>query len=103
AQGIHCWGLNDDGQIQVPKNLKNPKQVVAGWYHTCALDDSGVVCWGVQNDYDFGQIQVPPGLKNVRSISAGGGHSCAIDDQGVKCWGSNEDGQLEPLIPNPHL
>lgn len=25
-------------------------QVSAGYYHTCALDDSGVVCWGL-NEY----------------------------------------------------
>ena len=53
--------------------------------HSCALDDSGVVCWG---DNGYGQITVPA-LSNPVAVSAGGCHSCALDDSGVVCWGRN--------------
>ncbi|MEK6580482.1 MAG: chromosome condensation regulator RCC1, partial [Bdellovibrionota bacterium] len=67
---------------------------VAGWGHTCAIDDTGTICWGAHEGNDLGQTRVPVGLKNVKSIAAGGGHSCALDEQGVKCWGSNSQGQI---------
>ena len=47
--------------------------VSVGSPHACALDDTGVVCWG-SNQY--GQTDVPP-LSNPRTVSAGGGsHLC---------------------------
>ena len=47
-QGVVCWGFNNAGQATVPDNLVNPRQVVAGLVHTCALTDNGVICWGAQ-------------------------------------------------------
>jgi len=73
-------------------------RVSAGGLHGCALDDSGVVCWG---DNTFGQRIVPP-LNNPVTVTAGGDHSCALDDSGVVCWGDNAFGQLMvPALSNP--
>ena len=72
--------------------------VSAGGHHSCALDDSGVVCWGTNT---YGQVTVPS-LSNPVAVSAGGFHSCAIDDSGVECWGSNGNGQTDvPLLVSP--
>lgn len=79
-------------------------QVSAGKYHTCALDDSGVVCWGSNKD---NQLSVPV-LSNPRQISAGDEHTCAVDDSGVVCWGAQETGEIwrgmqvqVPSLSNP--
>ena len=72
--------------------------VSAGSYHTCALDDSGVVCWGYNSS---GQINVPT-LSNPVAVSAGHTHTCALDDYGVDCWGDNTHGQTSVLaLSNP--
>jgi hypothetical protein len=78
--------------------LQNPTQVSFGWNHTCALDHTGVVCWGRNSE---GQIDVPT-LSNPTQISLRGSVSCALDDSGVVCWGRNEYGQTDvPSLSNP--
>ena len=73
-------------------------QVSVGGYHTCALDDFGVQCWGRSTS---GQTR-PPALSLPAQVSGGNGHSCALDDLGVQCWGSNEQGQTDvPALANP--
>ncbi len=63
--------------------------VSAGGYHSCALDDSGVVCWGAGTT--TGTLILDrawcPTLSNPQAVSAGAYHSCALDDSGVVCWG----------------
>ena len=88
-KNVQCWGQDRLGQMQVPKNLKNPKQVVSGFGHSCVLDEDGIKCWGRNRE---GQTKVPE-LKNPIGVQAGGFHTCAIDDDGVKCWGDNSFGQ----------
>ena len=51
--------------------------VSAGLEHTCALDDTGVVCWGFSGN---GQTDVPP-LSNPTVVSAGGFHTCAVSQR----------------------
>jgi alpha-tubulin suppressor-like RCC1 family protein len=72
--------------------------VSLGYYHTCALDDTGVVCWGRNGD---GQTDVPS-LSNPSQVFLGYEHSCALDDAGVVCWGQNNQGQNNvPSLSNP--
>jgi alpha-tubulin suppressor-like RCC1 family protein len=94
TQGLLCWGKNQFGQITVPTTLKNPRQVSAGFGHTCALDDNGVTCWGRSTE---GQTLVPL-LQHPRLVQAGGYHTCALDDTGVHCWGEDSFGQS--TVPN---
>ena len=42
--------------VSMSSNIENAGILSLGSHHTCALDDTGVVCWG-RNDH--GQISVP--------------------------------------------
>jgi alpha-tubulin suppressor-like RCC1 family protein len=83
-------------------------QITAGWYHTCALLDTGdVACWGrgwlgrlgYGDNEDIGDNETPASAGTVEvggavaQIAAGGYHTCALLDTGaVRCWGgSNEN------------
>ena len=92
-------GLPDDWEIANGRDpLVADYMVNAGYGHSCALDDTGVVCWG-KNAY--GQTTVPS-LTNPTQVSAGHGHTCALDDTGVVCWGNSDRGQTTvPALSNP--
>src|SRR5437762_1014581 len=73
---VVAWGLDDDGQTDVPAGLSGVTAIAAGLFHSLALKDDGtVVAWG--RDIE-GQTDVPSGLSNVTAISAGGYHSLAL-------------------------
>lgn len=77
--------------------------VGAGEYHSCAIVNGGVRCWGSNH---FGQLgnnsatdtdyptQVQGLTSGVTAVAAGFAHTCAIVNGGVQCWGANENGQL---------
>jgi prepilin-type N-terminal cleavage/methylation domain-containing protein len=85
------------------------KQVVAGFYHACAIDlNDQVECWGYNNQGQLGNntlanSSIPVVVNNsgvlkgltIKSIAAGLQHTCVIasDDQ-VYCWGDGAQGQL---------
>ena len=77
--------------------------IAAGGFHTCALVNGGVQCWGANVWGELGNnsttnSQVPisvPGLTSgVSAISAGNSHTCALVNSGVRCWGYNFRGVL---------
>jgi hypothetical protein len=82
-----------DGLDAFPNNpgLSAPAEISVGGYHTCALDITGVTCWGLN---DSGQTDVPY-MANPSKISSGELHSCAMHESGVVCWGDNTKGQIE--------
>ena len=92
-------GLPDDWEIENDRNpLVADYQVSAGGKYTCALDDSGVHCWG-SNEYIQTNV---PALSNPTQISTGPYHTCALDDSDVVCWGRNTSGQTNvPALSNP--
>ncbi|MEQ1518242.1 MAG: hypothetical protein ABL931_17310, partial [Usitatibacteraceae bacterium] len=115
--GVQCWGLNTSYQLNLPINTTHdsdvPIQVIpsgsnatavsAGAYHTCAVVNGGVQCWGffpngrLGSDPDLfslGLSQAIAAGSNVTAVSAGGSHSCAVVNGGVQCWGNNTDGRL---------
>ena len=116
AGTVECWGANFAGQTgngrraqsapiatEVP-GLRDVTLVSAGIQnHTCALANSRVLCWGLNNKGQLGSSTPPaysstpvdPGLSDVIDVSAGGSHSCAVlKDGSVRCWGDNSSGQL---------
>jgi len=102
--GIGNNADTDDDNDTIPDNLDQPPgrdplvpdwSVHAGYQHNCAMDDTGVVCWGKN---DFGQTSVPT-LSNPVMVSAGFNRSCALDDTGAVCWGSST--AFVPQLVNP--
>jgi alpha-tubulin suppressor-like RCC1 family protein len=114
---VKCWGQNTYNQLgdgsttqrNSPVDVSGLNSGVAaiesGYYHACALLNSGAVkCWG-QNIYgqlgDGSLIQrnSPVDVSGLNSgviaISAGYYHTCALLSTGaVKCWGYNTYGEL---------
>jgi alpha-tubulin suppressor-like RCC1 family protein len=91
--------LPDDWEVENDSNpLVANYQISLGSDHSCALDDTGVVCWGKNS---FGQTNVPT-LINPTQVSSGYHHSCAFDDSGMVCWGYDIYGQTTvPVLNNP--
>ena len=120
---VNCWGYNGDGQLgndsttvsSVPVAVSTftdgsatAVSITAGYYHTCALLNTGAVnCWGFNFNGQLGNNTTTNSSAPVAvaaftdvsatavSITAGGSHTCALLNTGaVNCWGSNSDGQL---------
>ena len=123
----YCWGYNTYGQngdnttighsmpaavsfINDPTTAPLPDgQLVAGYYHTCALaSDNKAYCWGRNNNGQLGdnsttdrltpvpvaQGALPTGA-TIRQLVAGNAHTCALaSDNKAYCWGANGSGNL---------
>ena len=82
--------------------LHGATAIAAGDWHTCALVNGEVFCWGKNNDRQLGdggtadryQPAAVTGINHATAIAAGAYHTCALVAGDVKCWGSNETGQL---------
>lgn len=73
------------------------KQLAAGSFYTCALQDAGtVICWGsMLSAVKYESPTLVPDLDDVKQIALGTSHACALTKTGaVRCWGTNEKGQL---------
>ena len=115
--GMKCWGRNANGQlgdgtttdwttpVDVVGLSSGVQDIAAGWWHTCALLDSGgVKCWGSNSSGGLGDgttenkttpVDVSGLSSDAQAIAAGWDHTCALlTSGGVKCWGNNEYGQL---------
>ena len=97
-------GLPDDWELANGRDpLVADYAVSSGTRVTCALDDTGVVCWG----NDGGLVTNVPSLNNPTQVSSSHAqnndeHTCALDDTGVVCWGDNNFGQTTvPSLINP--
>ncbi|WP_394932870.1 fibronectin type III domain-containing protein, partial [uncultured Ilumatobacter sp.] len=119
---VNCWGFNGNGQLgngtttdsSVPVAVSaftvgsaTAVSITAGYFHTCALLNTGAVnCWGQNNSGELGNGTTTSSSAPVAvsaftdgatavSITAGSSHTCALLNTGaVNCWGSNDDGQL---------
>lgn len=88
---VQCWGLNDDGQLDVPQSV-GFQQITAGSKFACGIrSDDGITCWG-QNDHN--QLDVPDGHFSV--IDACWDHACALAGGLATCWGWNANERAAP-------
>jgi alpha-tubulin suppressor-like RCC1 family protein len=131
AGTAYCWGQGSSGQLGVSGSTASSStpvavttsgtalsgrtlvQVAAGYYHTCALDSTGLVyCWGTDTDGQVGTTTTvtstpqpaaaavyttgtPMAGRIIVQITAGGQHTCALDSTGLAyCWGYGTNGQL---------
>ena len=118
TDGVWCWGRNVDGQCGVDAPIGENARVdapvevtglpdgratglAAGAFHTCALVDADVWCWGLNASRQLGITgtstsvpqQIP--LERITKLAAGDFHTCALRNDGVVlCWGRNNMGQL---------
>jgi hypothetical protein len=118
---LYCWGRNEDGQLGVGDSGSTPNpnprgpvgfagaeatDVEASAWHTCAVVDGGVRCWGRGADGALGygdtMSRTTPGPAisiygggTILDLAVGGAHTCVLLMPGrVRCWGNNDFGQL---------
>ena len=110
---VYCWGGNMAGEVGVGDtvnryyptkvNLTGVTQIRAGNYHTCALKQGIIYCWGqvpgtsgLGNDFKVpvDMSLVDSGFTNADAISAGESHDCLLKGMEAYCWGDNIWGQL---------
>ena len=118
-----CWGDNVAGHLGSGGNFARSFEpvrvastetftaVVAGYYQSCALTESGqMYCWGRNdqgqigdgsNDNRFTPVPVAGGL-TFRALGGGDACMCGITTGGATwCWGSNRNGELgDSSLPN---
>ena len=113
---VWCWGDNITGQLAGGDDIDRSFQpvrvasnvsfsaVVAGYYQSCALADSGqMYCWGRNdqgqigdgtNENRFTPVLVSGDL-TFRALGGGDAFMCGITTGGATwCWGSNRSGEL---------
>jgi len=120
---VKCWGRNVDGQLgdvsYVNKEypiyvcdsnydcqdnneyrLNNIKKIIAGYHHTCALNNfNEVYCWGANAYGELGKgdfvksnfaLKVSSLNNSVKELTSGWGFNCVLLFDGTaKCWGRN--------------
>lgn len=119
---VRCWGWNGNGQVGVgdattegvatatlvvdPSDpsgvLRGVTSIAPGDYHTCAVANERVRCWGHNSAGALGTEIAPESftplvvvdaagaaLSGARSVQSGASSSCAIvgPSNGVMCWG----------------
>jgi len=102
--GTGCWG---DAGSNVPiarQGLSSGATAsAAGTFHTCAVVDGDVYCWGSNTAGQLGDgsttnhstpVQVRGLATGATGIAAGYEHSGALIGGRVACWGENHFGQL---------
>jgi len=91
--GISCWGMNQDSQLDVPANLKGNVQLELGSRNSCALKqvNGEIVCWGGNN----ADSKAPVG-SGYEQIAVGGSHTCALKNGLITCAGFDAYGQATP-------
>jgi alpha-tubulin suppressor-like RCC1 family protein len=116
---VSCWGVDVFGQLgdgppdaslsrvtvhvdaQTP--LTGASDVVAGVFHSCAIADGGVLCWGNNwygqlgtgsLDHESYAVSVLAPGSGITELTAGAMHTCATAAGVTWCWGTGYAGRL---------
>jgi hypothetical protein len=89
-----AWGINIDGETDVPADLTGVTAIAASLGYGIALKNDGtVVDWGSNSD---GLMGVPAGLADVTAVATSPYHRLALKNDGtVVAWGSNGNGETD--------
>jgi hypothetical protein len=99
ADSIVAWGVNSDGQCNVPPPNVGFTAVGAGYRHSVGLKaDGSIVAWGYNN---LGQCDVPAPNQDFTAVAVGDFHNLGLKSDGsIVGWGWNADGQCDVPAPN---
>ena len=124
-ESLYCWGSNSDGQlgdgnsnvdtytpVAVTGMGSDVTAVGVGYFHTCAIMDAAVYCWGQGNNGAIGdsditghEVLTPYLVSSLNSaitgLAVGTDFTCVIMDATVKCWGNDRYGQLGDNMGGP--
>jgi alpha-tubulin suppressor-like RCC1 family protein len=84
--------------------------VATGDFHSCAVVNGGVRCWGDNRSGKLGNgsttgsttpVQVSGLTSGVTAVAVGNDHSCAVVNSAPVCWGYNGSGQLGNAASGP--
>ena len=91
---VYMWGVNYNGQCDVPKNLPPIVELGIGNSHVVALDKNGVLYgWGKQN---YGELDFPKDLPRMVSVAANGYQTTALSKNGkIYKWGNTNGGSQD--------
>ena len=95
---LHCIGLNNKGQCDIPRGLGDVQSVDTGSAFAVArMSNGSVVVWGSN---DHGQRNVPLNLTNVvQTAVTSDSVAVHLENGMVIAWGNNDKGQIDvPLI-----
>jgi alpha-tubulin suppressor-like RCC1 family protein len=100
--GVRCWGANQwaqlgdessnrhDRQPVTVSGLENILAVAAAETRSCAMDESGIQCWGTSGADEFDRRDTETVVLPFRSreIQAADYLTCALAEDGkTRCWG----------------
>ena len=90
-----CWGDNDDGQNDVPSNVRFAS-IGLGNATGCGINDEGSIdCWGSP----IASLTTPPTGTDFAAVDLGYYHGCALNSDGtLECWGRNDHGSTVPPV-----
>lgn len=92
---VECFLDNSHGESNVPA-LSNPYEVAVGQGFSCALDDTGLVCWG---EIPIMMDSIPDALSNPHNLAVGYDHVCLLDEGQTFCGGFTWQGDGSPHPP----
>ncbi len=95
---VVAWGDYEVGQLNVPGDLNNVIQVVAGYAYSAALRaDGSVEEWGSHTAPAGRLVTKPDDLPKLRHLAGGLTHILGITvDGGVVAWGDNSYNKATP-------
>ncbi|OGP04436.1 MAG: hypothetical protein A2Z91_00505 [Deltaproteobacteria bacterium GWA2_38_16] len=112
-KALKCW--NTSHQLTTIFESGVSSVVVGGNGHTCAIQNGGLKCWGLNDHGQVGNGEVNdsnevipmvsvPGLESgVSAVALGSNHTCVIQNDKIKCWGMNHRGQVGQGFIDVHV